>query len=497
MDKRFENKTLAQFVRMAREFNIDVNSDEQVNALARQFGLDVRQADAAREVYARHTVGAANQTGLVYKDGPFTWMDGELISDVTFGGNPLMQWIPFETMEPTREETVSHLSWVAPSGWQPQTQSYSDYLDSLDPGQEEDACDPVCITGDWAAFSYNVKYGEVCTGSGKLTTDEFGMKQHRNVVIPAVRGPNAGINMATDADWARARAAIVMEQHLDWNLLYGVHGNFAQWDGLYEQMTPGYVTTHFVGNGAPHWAEPLVLDGSVATDCGEVLLMVKNTVRVLRRRIRQHNFRVANIDMAIVLPSVMWARLMDCIACGGMTGCGTQPTGYTIADWRAERERLSTGGVGYGVMEIDGEFIPVIPLEGIAVGGVDADGNNVVIGDIFVLTRRANGMNVLAHQMFDWNQLSSLLNEAQYNTMVSQGGIFRETWIAENDMCFQYRTMARGRNLIRMYPLQARIASVSMVVDLPVEYELETAFLNEYFYGALDDGLLTPVGGTF
>ena len=491
-----DKKTLGQFVRMAKSFNIDIDDDNQVNALAKQFGLDVRAADAGREQLYRHTVGAANQTGLVFKDGPFTWMTDSLISDVTYGGNLLMQWIPTEPMEPTREETVSHLSWVAPSGWQPADESYADYLDGLDPGQEADVCDPVCLTGDWAAFDYNVKYGQVCTGSGKLTTDEFGMKQHRNVAIPAVRGPNAGINMMTDADWARARAAIVMEQHLDWNILYGVQGNFAQWDGLYEQMTPGYVTTHFVGNGAPHWAEPLIIDGSIATSCDQILILVKNVIRHLRTIIMQHNFRVALEDMAVVLPYAMWAHLLDCIACGGDTGCGTQPTGYTKSDWRMERDRAATGGIGYGVFEVDGFYIPVIPLEGIAVGGVDADGNQVITGDIFVLTRRFNGMNALAQQYFDWSQINGFL-EATYNTMLSQGGLFKETWISENDECFQYRTVLRGRNIIRMYPLQARIASVSLTVPLPIEYELESPFLNEYFYGGRDTaGVLTPVGGT-
>lgn len=496
MDKQFTQKTMGQFLHLANQFGIDPGNEAQVEALAKQFfGTDPRLLYEAGNNYARHTIGAANQDGLIYKDGPFTWMTGELISDVVYGGSPLMQWIPFEPMEPTREETVSHLSWVAPSGWQPQTQSYSAYLAALEP-EVPDICDPVCLTGDWAAFDYNVKYGNVCTSSGKLTTDEFGMRQHRNVAIPAVRGPNTGINMQTDADWARARAAIVMEQHLDWNLLFGVQGSFLQWDGLYQLLTPGYVAAHFVGNGAPHWAEPIVVDGSIAADCGEIIALVKSVIRIIRKRIMQHNFRVSPSDMAVVLPYALWAEILDCIACGGITGCGTAPTGYTIADWRAERDRAATGGLGWGVFEVDGQFVPVIPLDGIAVGSVDGEGNQVVTGDIFVLTRRVNGMNAIAQQMFDWSQIDGFL-EATYNTTLGQGGIFKETWISENDECFQYRTSARGRNLIRMYPLQARIASVSLTVPMDVNLELESAFLDPYFYGAIDDGVLTPVGGTF
>jgi hypothetical protein len=106
------NKTLGQFVYMVNQFGIDPSNDNQVEALARQFfGNSQRQIDNARDHLAKHTIGAANQTGLIYKDGPFTWMTGELFSDVTYGGNLLMQWMPFEPMEPTREETVSHLSW--------------------------------------------------------------------------------------------------------------------------------------------------------------------------------------------------------------------------------------------------------------------------------------------------------------------------------------------------------------------------------------------------
>jgi hypothetical protein len=485
-------KTMSQFLQFVDQMGIDPKNENQVESIARQFwGNDPRAVDDAQENLFRHTVPAAAATGLIYQNGPFTWMTNELISDVTYGGNILMQWMPTEIVPMVVEETVSHLSWVAPSGWQPGTQTYKDYL--AQNFETTAACERDCIAGDWSAFDYNIKYGQACTTSGKLTIDQFGTKQHANIAIPRVRGGQAGFPMQTDADWARARAAIVMEQHLDWNILYGTLGGNHQWDGLYEQLTPGYIASHIVGGGAPHWANPLVVDGTSITTCDQLAEAVKAVIRFLRRRIRQHNYRVGFTDMAVVMPSAFWNYILDCLACGADTGCGTQPTGYTKADWRAERERLATGGVGYGVIEVDGIFIPVIPLEGIAVAGVDGDGNQIITGDVMVLTRRMNGMNILAQQYLNWNDIDGFL-EAAYNSQIEQGGVFKTNWISENDLCFQYNLEVRGRNIIRHMPLQARIASVSIPVVLEDGYELETGFLNEYFYAGMDTGgVLTPI----
>lgn len=488
MDKQKLTR-LNRFTRLVDEMGVDVDNAEQFDAVARQFfGDDERMIGEAAEQFARHTASPVATDNLIYRDGPFTWRVDELILDVTQGGNPLMQWLPTTTLN-AREESVSHLSWVSPTGYDPRTEDYGDYLDSeeLDPGD----CDG-CLSFDWGAFEFTMHYGKACVASQKLKIEDFGMRQHEKTPIPRVRGAQAGYNLTSDAEWSVARSGIGLEQHLDWNLIYGVTGRNYQWDGIRQMLVPGYIDSHVVGGGAPVWANPLTYDGTSITTCEQLAEALKALVRMIRMRIMQRNWRVGPADMAIVMPAAFWNYIMDCIACGAMTGCGTQPTGYNIGDWRAERARLMSGGLGFGVMEIDGQPIPVLPINGISQDGVDGAGNYVTTGDIMVLTRSVNGMNILEQQYLDYTGAVNGWQEAAYNSWVSNGGIFKHTWISENDRCFQYTTEVMGRNVIRMAPLQAVLSSVTVQTTLPGESEQGNPMFGESFYGVIDGSELIP-----
>ena len=484
---QIETKRLQRYARLISELGVDVNNEQQMEAVARQFfGGDERVPDALAEQVTRHTASPPATANLIYRDGPFTWRTDELILDTTQGGSPLMQWIPMTTME-HREESVPHLSWVAPTGYQPLSGSYADFLDEQEPGE----CD-TCLTFDWGAFEYTMLYGKACVASPKMKIEDFGMRQHEKTPVPRVRGPQAGYNLTSDAEWGIARSGIGLEQHLDWNIIYGVTGNNFQWDGIRELVTPGYIASHLVGGGAPAWANPLTFDGTGLTDCTSLAEAIKAIVRRLRKRLLDRNWRVGMTDMAIVMPYAFWHYIMDCIACGGMTGCGTQPTGYNIADWRAERARLMQGGVGFGIMEIDGIPVPVIPLSGISQDGVDGDGDYVTTGDIMVLTRRVNGMNILEQQFMNYNGAVRGWQDAAYNSWVSNGGIFKHTWISENDRCFQYTTEVVGRNVMRMAPLQAVLTSVTVKTTLPGESESGEFWAEESYYAVEGGNPLIP-----
>lgn len=485
---------VARFVQFAREMGTDFNNEYALeNAAKAYFNFDERLTDSAMEGFAKHTLPAPTTDNLIYKDGPFTWRTDEIILDVTNGGSPLMQWLPFEPLE-NREESVTHMSYVAAAGYQPTQQSYADYLDELSVGDE---CDRECITAEWGSFEYTMMYGKACAASRTLTLDDFGMRQHKKTPIPRIRGPRAGYNLENDALWAIGQSGIVLEQHLDWNLLYGIHGRNHQWDGIRQLLTPGYIDSHLVGSGAPLWANPIQLDGTNITTCEGLAEAVKNLVRYLRKEIQDRNWRVGLTDMVIVMPTTFVNYIMDCIACGAMTGCGTQPTGYTIADWRAERARLMRGGVGYGILEIDGVPIPILPLNGIAQDGVDDEGNFVTTGDIMVLTRRVNGINCLATQLLDYTSLNGwdLYKRAVgENVWTANGGHFMHRWHEINKTCVKYSTEVTGRNVLRMAPLQAILSSVTIFTTLPNMSTHTNPTFGEGFspFQGDPDGLLIP-----
>jgi hypothetical protein len=150
------------------------------------------------------------------------------------------------------------------------------------------------------------------------------------------------------------------------------------------------------------------------------------------------------------------------------------------------------GGLGFGVMEVDGVPIPVLPVNGLSQDGVDGDGNYITTGDIMILTRRVNGQNTWEQQYLNYNGAVRGWQEAAYNSWTSNGGIFKHSWISENDRCFQYCTELMGRNVLRMAPLQALITSVSVVTALPGESEQGNPAFGPSYYPVIDGSTLLP-----
>lgn len=460
-------------------------------AFARQKGVNLNDPDALglamqtwyyggydSDMHKKDFVPPRQATGWVYDNGPFTMHDNELYSMVIRGGSPLLQWLPTAPMT-TRTERVQHLSWVAPAGWT--GQDYAAYLSGLVIG--------VCEYGpppDWNGCEYRVGYGEMSFRSDSLHRFDFAdFRESPRTPIYTVRG-TPGLPMSTDADWAIAQTAIILEQHQNWNIMFGVEGGNLQFDGIDQIVTPGYVDAHIVGAGSCRYVDPVVVDGTTITNCEDLLEVIKGVVRKIRTRAFLRSWMIDTGDMILLMPLAFWAYMADCIACGGPTGCGVVPGGMTYRDWREERARATSGYFGFGFVEVDGQPVPVIPDAGLGVNG-GAPGAWTVTGDIFVLTRRVGGMTILEQQYFNWSSVA--LPDDSWTT---QGGLVRVGWVDENKKCYYYFSEMAGRLVTRMQPFQGRISSIT--VQTTLSDEAESGLYGDSFYPLLDGkGALVPL----
>jgi hypothetical protein len=452
-----------------------INLQDQAT-LSRALGTFYGGGDLAD--VAKHTVPARPAGGWLYDGGPYTMNEETIFSQGIYGGTPLMSWIPTNNLE-SREETVAYLDYVVPEGWT--GGDYATYLASLSIG----ACEygPAAA---WSGHEAQFPFGEWSVQTDTLERYDFGLPKYRSTPILAVRGANISMPMGSDAEWAIAQVGITLQQHHEWILRYGTQGSPMQMDGIDALISTGYVTLHTVGGGTPVYSDPLEVDGTTLTTIEEVLQVLKAIVRKIFTRARQRGWRISGDDIAIVISSAQWPYILDAIACGANTNCTGQPTGYVINDVREERARAATGGFGYGTLEVDGQLIGVIPDDNLGSNTVVA-GQNVVVGDIFVLTRRVNGVPILEQQYLDFNMLD-LPDSGDWWT--EQGGIVRTGWVNENAKCWYQFAEMSGRLVTRMQPMQGRLNSVS--IDVTLENELESGLMLDSHFALQTSDPLVP-----
>lgn len=473
------DKTITDLIKLAIEKNVNPNDP------------------VAMKAFLKDTMNLPrNDSGWLYQSGPFSMLDNEPISEVIQGGSQLLNWISSRKVD-YRYENVQHLEWIAPEGFDG-SNTYAEYLAAI----EIDDCD-FGPAATWSGFEYQQEGANWSFTSPVLKEEDFGLKDFEKSPIYRVRGGMQGMSLQNDAEWATARALFLMEAHMNYLIAYGNRDNSVmEYDGLDKIITPGYVQSHAIGSGTPHWADPLVVNAAPVSDPLDILTLIRAMVRKLRLRAMSRNWGIAANDMAIVMPAAMWPYIADAHASGGNVGFVTTPFEgrMTYSDFLRERARITSGGMGMGFIDVDGQPIPVIADGNMGHNvTIDPDGTPVpgVAGDIYILTRRANGITLLEQQYIDYSKLQHPHNGTQ-NDFTLFGGIVRGGWKMINNSCFQYYLKAGGRLVSYFQPLQGRINNV--VVETLMANENEAgAFWNQDFYayngarGGQGDVLLTSV----
>ena len=426
-------------------------------------------------------VEAIPTAGFIYNNGPWSMCVNDVISDVTSGGSQLQQWIPSRGVN-TRNEHVAHLSWIAPEGFTGAT-SYIDYIAALDP---IDTCD-FGPTTDWNACEYTHSSYAMSFQSPVMTYRDTGLLDCERSPIYRLRGANAGFPIDNEGDWALARTAYQLEQHMNWNLVYGdPAAGQLMYDGLDVIISEGWVANHAVGPGSCDFTDPIIVNGTNLATPQAILKTIKAIVRKLRQRAADRGAAISSLDMAIVMPRAIWGYIADAIAWGALVGDPVAVATKDIVmnnDVRAffeERRRITAGFFGNGYIEVDSQPVPII-LEDIMGANGDLDGDSVVTGDIYILTRRFAGLNILEQQFLDWRQMRLPAGVQLPNIEIHQNGLLRAGWKVLNSSCFQYFVEAEGRIISRFQPLQAKISDVTVTTILENENET-TSFASQDFY---------------
>lgn len=455
---------------------------QAVLEFAKKSGVDLGSPDVQR-LYAKDTIaGSRPGSGWLYDNGPFTLAADDPISAVVNEGSPLVAWIPNRLVD-FRFPNVAHIESVSPTGFL-ETDTYAAYLNALTIA----ACGygPSTI---WTSFEYQVDDGKFSFTSPVMTNEDFGLRDYEKSPIYQIRGSAIGQPLGSDAEWGVARALIVAQQHLNYMVINGQKANSAmEWDGLNTIIATGYVNSKKVSAGTPYWANPFILNAAGINDPVQILKMIRGVVRKMRQRLMSRRWSLQSGDMAIVMPSALWPYIADAHASGGNVGI-VNTSGFAAqidyGRFLEERARIATGGLGFGFIDVDGTPVPVLPDDGMNVNTTIGTGDGAVpgvSGDIYILTRRANGLTLLEQQFVDWSKLNYPgKQEAQEKTFVLNGGYFRAGWMEVNSKCFQYYVEARGRIVSYAQPFQARINNVAVASLLDSEAESGNFWQANYY----------------
>lgn len=439
------------------------------------------------------TVGDPTTSGLMFNNYAesarqiWSMCTGEIISDVVRGGSLLMRWIPGVPVN-TWVNTVSHLSWVAGKDFNG-AESYMEYLEDGSVGD--------CGFGpggmDFQVCEYTESLHPMSVSNESQPLSLFhagGMKYCEQQPVIRLRGSQIGTDDAVidnDADWIVSLLAADLEMHMDWDLINGdasIAKKKGLTNGLDTVISEGYVALHHTGEGSCDFTDPLVFSGAGITTARQLLNMIKWAARKVFRRMRVRGQTPNGQDMAIALPWPFWDLIADEIALGSLTP-GTQSyIEFTTTPevWQRERDRVTSGGMGFGSITIDGITIPVLPEELL--------GNNTVLdgdvpshtGDVYILTRRFAGRDILRQEYMNWNRVGAAAPEAlSRNSTVMQNGMIRTTWVTVNDLCYFYGLKLYKRLVSLFQPLQVKITDVTLEMPMDNYFEAGT-YTHDNFY---------------
>lgn len=425
---------------------------------------------AGGNVLEKDSMPSAAQTQFLYNTGGYwSLATGEVISDVVQGGSKLLNWIPSRGVD-TVESRVAHLSWVGPANFDG-SQDYGTYLAAL-PAQAECGYGP---SADWNGFEYAHQGASVSTSSPVLKPDHFGGRYVDAQPIMRIRGPQAGETLQNDAQWALAQAGILLENHLNWNVVFGNEASYKYtYQGIDQIIRPGWVASRVIGSGVATWSDPLYINGSTLADATAILQTIKAMVRHIKKRASQRGGSLTANDMAIVMSGAHWSYLADGIALGLLMAAAPSSLQVNITPegFFRERDRVTSGYFGDGFIPVDGEMVPVIVEDLLASNVTLPDTSSGAIGDIYILTRTFRGVNILENQYKNWNAYQGY---PTYGTeKIMQNGMLRTGWVTEANKCFYYYTEMHGRLLSSFQPLQGRLTDVKVKTSMANDIEAGT-----------------------
>lgn len=486
---------------------MSITAQIEKNWSDRHTELAARQKEALRN---KSQIMPDDVTTRLYGDrlhpALFSWYNNDIISDVAYDPAAFEAWLPARAVT-NWKEPVAHLSWVAPDGFDG-TQSYQDFLASQ-PAIDE------CDFGD--GYTYNIceyihtmERISASTRNEPIKQENLGMKLFEKQPTVILRGDNAGLNISNDRDWSIARLGMGMQEHQRWNMIYGNENAYTNtYTGVNEIFTNNWVRNHARQKGSCDFTDPIVVNGVNLSTNEDILRQIRVLVRRLRRRMRQRGYDPVGDDMAIMLNDTMWDYISDSISFGVMSTFNA-PEGFELIvtpDVVAkERDRVRTGGVGYGFIPVDGLMVPVIPET--RMGASSTIGSQpAVTSDIFVMTKRFRGMTILEHQYLDWRALGDMpLPDYQnvgsaFMPQYFQNGMMRVTvnqLNPANNLCWYYGADMWGRIVSYMNSLQGRINDVTVLTDVSDENE-SSSFTSPNFYafdgvaGGAGTALLEPI----
>lgn len=410
--------------------------------------------------------GQFQTTHLYNTGGYWSLATGEVISDVVQGGSPLLNWIPSRGVD-TVESRVAHLSWVGPANFDG-SQSYSQYLSGL---SAEDECG-YGPSADWNGFEYAHRGSDVSTTSRIMKPKHFGGRYVDMQPIMRINGAQAGETLKNDAQWALAQAGILLENHLNWNIIWGNETTYKYtYQGIDQIIRPGWVASRVIGQGVAQWSDPLYMNGAALSSPEAILTTLKAMVRHLRKRATDRGGALTANDTAIVMSSAHWSYLADAISLGLLMAVA--PSNLTVnitpEGFFRERERITSGYFGFGFIPVDGQPVPVICEDLLATNVTLSGGGSGAIGDIYILTRSFRGMTILENQYTDWNAYQGYPTNG--TEKILQNGMIRAGWVTEANKCFYYYTEMEGRLLSKFQPLQGRLTDVKVTTLLANDIE--------------------------
>lgn len=420
----------------------------------------------------------------------FSFYTGDIISMVADSPSPFSEWLPARAVT-NWNEPIAHLSWVAPEDFTGED-TYADYLAAKDPVEECDFGDG--FTYQICEYMHTMARMAWSTKSEPIKVEDLGMKLFERMPQQVLRGDSVGVNINNDRDWSIARLGIGIQDHQNWNMIYGDERVYSNtYLGINNIVTAGWVRNRNTSRGTCDFTDPIVVSGVDLENNQEILRMMKAIARRLIRRMSQRGYTPRGDDMAWLMNDTMWDMLSETIAWGVMdvfnppSGFQLQTTPEVVS---RELQRVRTGGVGYGSIRVGTYDIPVLPETRIGHGTTNSDGLPSVTGDIFILTKRYKGFNILEHQYVNWNSLGKSpmqdltgFKNGEYKPQIFQNGMIRVSvqTLNGNNLCWYYGADMYGRITTYMSALQGRLNDVTVITYMEGDNESASFTSPDFF----------------